>query len=324
MTDLQKSRLHSGLLAAVSRSFYLSLRVLPRAVRAPLSLGYLLARAADTIADVPVRPAAERLALLAAFNTAVQSGDADAAAVCAAAAGFSRDVAHEGERILLERLAECVAALRAGTPDEARLIRIVLERIIRGQSLDLQRFPEGTARQLASAAELEEYTWLVAGCVGEFWTETCLLHLPKCSRLPREEMIAHGVRFGKGLQLVNILRDQPKDMAQGRCYLPAEELRAAGVTDFSWPATDWKPWHTVRRRWLDQARDFLRSGRDYAAALRSTRLRLAVLLPLYIGGATLDLLAAQPEDAPPQPAKIPRSAVKRLFLRALWRSLRGL
>jgi farnesyl-diphosphate farnesyltransferase len=321
MTDLSSSPLHSGLLASVSRSFYLSLRVLPRAVRAPLSLGYLLARAADTIADVPACPTAERLALLTALDAAIQRGeDGD---VYKAAAEFALHVSHEGERILLQRLAECLAALRASPPDETRLLRSVLERIIRGQSLDLQRFPEGTHCHLDTAAELDEYTWLVAGCVGEFWTEICLLHLPKCSKESREVMLEHGVRFGKGLQLVNILRDQPRDMAGGRCYLPADELFAAGLPDLNWPAADWKPWHRVRHVWLDLAREYLQSGRIYAASLRSVRLRLAVLLPMYIGEATLDLLAAQPDTAAPQPAKIRRPTVKRLMLRALWRSVRG-
>lgn len=321
--DLQKSPRHSGLLAAVSRSFYLSLRILPRDVRAPLSLGYLLARAADTIADVPAHPATERLILLTNLDTAIQTGE-DTAAVCEALKPFARDVPHAGERILLERLPECLAALQHTSPEERHLIRTVLHHIIRGQSLDLQRFPGNSNNHLSTAAELDEYTWLVAGCVGEFWTEISLLHLPECADLPRAEMIAHGIRFGKGLQLVNILRDQPKDIAQGRCYLPADELRAAGLTTLTWPAPDWKPWHTVRQHWLAQARAYLQSGRAYARALRPIRLRLAVLLPLYLGEATLDLLEAQPDNAQPQPAKVTRSTVKRLFLRALWHSAGGL
>jgi farnesyl-diphosphate farnesyltransferase len=325
--DLQSSALTSGLLAAVSRSFYLSLRVLPRKVRAPLSLGYLLARAADTVADVPARPAAERLAILSSLHDAVMG--ASHTAVCNAARAFSGEVSHEGEKVLLQRLDECFAALQLCPDGERSLIQIVLTRIIRGQSLDLERFPElpdGQAAimpRLATAGDLDEYTWLVAGCVGEFWTEVCLLHLPKCSRLPREEMIRLGTEFGKGLQLVNILRDQPRDMAQGRCYLPADELRAAGLTDFSWPAADWKPWHAVRGRWLDRAREFLASGRAYAAALTVRRLRFAALLPLLIGESTLDLLSAQSPDCAPQPGKITRRQVKRLMLRAAWQSLRG-
>ena len=45
------SDLTGDLLRGVSRSFYLSLRILPAALREPIGLAYLLARAADTVAD---------------------------------------------------------------------------------------------------------------------------------------------------------------------------------------------------------------------------------------------------------------------------------
>jgi farnesyl-diphosphate farnesyltransferase len=314
--------LHTGLLAAVSRSFYLSLRVLPQPVRVPLSLSYLLARAADTIADVPVRPAQERLGLLEAFARAVEHGPDEA--FFNKVSEFARDVDHAGERTLLTRLPECWDALKACSAEEGVFIRTVLQRIVHGQSLDLQRFADPSQPSaLPDAAALDEYTWLVAGCVGEFWTEICALKIPRFSSIPREAMLQHATLYGKGLQLINILRDQPKDMAEGRCYLPADELRAAGLTDLKWPASDWKPWHTVRRRWLSDARERLISGRDYVRALTSVRLRFAALLPLLIGEATLDLLHAQPDDRQPQAAKIPRSRVKRLMWCALWLSIRG-
>ena len=41
----------NDLLKATSRSFYLTLRVLPAAVRPQIGLAYLLARTTDTIAD---------------------------------------------------------------------------------------------------------------------------------------------------------------------------------------------------------------------------------------------------------------------------------
>lgn len=322
MTKPAANSLTTGLLAAVSRSFYLSLRFLPRAVRGPLSLGYLMARAADTIADVPAWPAAERLALLTAFGQAVQSGADES--FFAKAAAFSQCVDHPGEHTLLQRLPECWSALESCDPQEAALIRTVLERIVRGQTLDLERFPDAAhSGALPDASALDEYTWLVAGCVGEFWTGICLLHLPLCASLPRDEMVNAGTRFGQGLQLLNILRDQPKDMAAGRCYLPATELRATGIHQLTWPAPDWKPWHAVRRPWLTEARARFGSGRDYVRALKSVRLRFAALMPLLIGEATLDLLDAQPDDLPPQAVKIPRARVKRLMLRALWQALRG-
>src|ERR1044071_8667924 len=56
--------MENNLLKSVSRSFYLSLRILPSDMRAPISLGYLLCRAADTIADSDAVPVEARLALL--------------------------------------------------------------------------------------------------------------------------------------------------------------------------------------------------------------------------------------------------------------------
>ena len=52
------------LLKEVSRSFYLTLRLLPGAIRPQISLAYLLARATDTIADTEIVPIAQRLEAL--------------------------------------------------------------------------------------------------------------------------------------------------------------------------------------------------------------------------------------------------------------------
>ena len=83
----------------------------------------------------------------------------------------------------------------------------MLATITRGQFLDLQRFGDTTRIvALNSAAELDEYTYLVAGCVGEFWTRICSRHVRKFSRRAINEMTALGIAYGKGLQLINILR----------------------------------------------------------------------------------------------------------------------
>lgn len=309
------------LLAAVSRTFYLSLRFLPSPVRLPMSLGYLLARGADTVADVSTRPAEERLALLGELRDAVNGGPGpDLAARLAA---LAPEIGHAGERELLRRLPECFAALGKLSDAERELVKTVMDRILRGMELDLRRFPEPEPlRALRTVDELEEYTWLVAGCVGEFWTEICLLKLPGVSKLPREELLALAKRYGQGLQLINILRDQPGDAKIGRCYLPEESLRAAGLEGpVRWPAEDWTPWHAVRKTWLAEARARLDAGREYAKAIRSARLRFAALMPLLIGAETLTLLELQPETGPPQAVKIPRDSVKRHIRRAMWLAL---
>jgi farnesyl-diphosphate farnesyltransferase len=55
-------------------------------------------------------------------------------------------------------------------------------------------------------------------------------HRPTLAHWHLSEMEQKGVRFGKGLQMTNILRDLLHDLRLGRCYLPYEDLRRHGLT----------------------------------------------------------------------------------------------
>ena len=318
--------LQGSLLAAVSRSFYLSLRFLPTPVRGALSVSYLLARAADTIADVEASPAEQRLVLLGQFRERLSGGGQSSAGgdFFGQVREFASAVDHAGERELLERLGECFASVdRLSIPAQGQ-VRAVLGHILDGMTLDLKRFPDAAElRSLQTPAELDEYTWLVAGCVGEFWTAICAGEMPGVFTRSTSEMTALGRNFGKGLQLINILRDQAGDAAIGRCYLPEESLQSAGAGPLAWPAVDWRPWHVVRRDLIAQARTFLADGWVYAASQRSIRLRFAALMPLLIGAGTLTRMEALPVEGPPAAVKITRPEVKRLARRALWMALTG-
>ena len=71
------SNAHLKLLRGVSRSFYLSIRLLPAPLRGPIAVGYLLARATDTVADTTALPLADRLQLLSALMAAIDSPGGD-------------------------------------------------------------------------------------------------------------------------------------------------------------------------------------------------------------------------------------------------------
>src|SRR3989442_15264375 len=75
------------LLRQVSRSFYLSLAVLPRPLREPIGLAYLLARAADTVADTRLIKCEGRLGHLETLRRggAREAGDVGALAGAGAA-----------------------------------------------------------------------------------------------------------------------------------------------------------------------------------------------------------------------------------------------
>jgi farnesyl-diphosphate farnesyltransferase len=295
------------LLASVSRSFYLSIRLLPAVLRRPIGLAYLLARASDTIADSPSVPVASRLKHLSAFWQMVRTGEPEGLDE------LRHEITspHDGECTLIACLGDCLTWLSTLGQKERGEIVGVLDKIIRGQTLDLTRFgDENHVIALQSAAELEEYTYLVAGCVGEFWTRLCLHHMPNCAHLGLADLRRLGTNFGKGLQLVNILRDLPADLRAGRCYLPEPELRAAGTSPAPL-AHDPAKAQPVFDRWHARAAEYLEDGYQYITALRSPRLRAGCFLPWYLGVQTLDLMVKNPPLTSEGKVKVPRSTVRR-------------
>lgn len=257
------------------------------------------------MADAADLPAAERIAALDAFAEALPEPGAARAALCGAAAErIAPAVDHAGERALLGRLGECFSALD-GSPALVRAETLgVLGHIVRGQRLDVARFgaaDEASPAQLATRADLDEYTYLVAGCVGEFWTRLCLAAEPGYAALPDAEMAALGRRFGMGLQLVNILRDIPKDRAIGRCYLPAEDADPG----------DRAALFAAAQRWEERCAEHLAAAGQYVEAVRPRRLRFAAALPVLLGQATMAKWRAAGESVLDSPVKIDRAAVRR-------------
>ena len=291
-----------AILKTVSRSFYLTIQFLPRPLRDPVSLGYLLARASDTIADTAAVPAPTRVTTLQNFDRVID-GELDFAALQDSLRDFAVHQTDPHERKLIENLSACFDWLaRLDAADRAD-IREVLKTIVSGQRLDLERFGDpSVVKSIQTAAELEEYTYLVAGCVGEFWTKLGFRRLPPFATALPEEMTTLGVAYGKGLQLINILRDRQADLANGRDYLPAEELAAARLDE-------------VFAGWLSRAEEQLSAGIDYSSDLTNWRVRFATALPALIGARTLALLrVAGPGKAK---VKVPRHEVRGILLEGL-------
>ena len=284
----------NDLLKATSRSFYLTLGVLPARVRPQIGLAYLLARTTDTIADTEIVPLERRLEALQTLRERIL-GQSSAPLNLG---DFAMEQASPGEKSLLEKIGDSLAMLQNFSAADQKLIRDVLATITSGQELDLRRFEQASAERivaLETAAELDDYTWRVAGCVGEFWTRICRAHLFPRARLDEKEFVADGIRFGKGLQLVNILRDLPADLKKGRCYLPMEKLEPAKL----FPEILLSPVNEAKflpafHRQLDEAAAHLAAGWRYTNTLPfgQFRVRLACAWPVLIGVKTIERLRA--------------------------------
>lgn len=307
------------LLKDTSRTFYRTLAVLPRSVRPQIGLAYLVARATDTIADTEIVPVEQRLAALQSFRERISGTSRSPLQF----GELARQQGSPAERLLLEHCEETLAALEQCAAADKERIRTVLNIITSGQELDLRRFGGASADAIAAlrtGAELDDYTYRVAGCVGEFWTKMCRAHVFPNAKLDDAQLLADGVRFGKGLQLVNILRDLPADLRQGRCYLPTEELTTAGLTpkDLLSPASEPK-FRPIYDRHLEEAQAHLTAGWAYTNALpwNCARVRLACAWPILIGVKNVSLLRTRnPLDAQ-QRLKVNRSDVKNVMLRSI-------
>ncbi len=218
------------------------------------------------------------------------------------------------ERTLLGSLADCLEWLEQTGEADRDDIRAVLEKITHGQMLDLHRFDNpAQVRALQTAADLDEYTYLVAGCVGEFWTRLCFRHLRDFASLPQDEMLALGRRYGMGLQLINVLRDAGTDLRAGRCYFPDDEL---GAIDLSAAQILSEPdrFQPIYQNWMEKAQDGLARGVQYSRAIRNRRVRAATVLPALIGGRTLTLLRKTGASALHKPIKVPRREVRSMIV----------
>ena len=323
MPATSRAALLGPLLKGVSRSFYLTLRVLPAGMRDPVGLAYLLARAADTIADTALLPREQRLEFLLDFRACVNGGG-DEAALDRIEVEAGREQRDSGEKTLLESLQPALLVLSQLDAADREAVRGIVTTLTQGMEFDLRMFPDEASGQLVALreyAELDRYTWLVAGCVGEFWTNMTWAHAPGSLAGEPAAMLERGIRFGKALQLTNILRDCGKDLRIGRCYLPLSILARYGLT----PEDLLHAENALRARPLlfelvRRDLDHYRAAIEYTLALRpsSMRLRLACLWPVLIGLETMGLLVRNEAWLEPGKAsKIGRSGVYRIMARSL-------
>ena len=303
----------ADLLRSVSRSFYLSIRFLPAQLREPIAVAYLLARTTDTVADTAQISGTVRMETLQLLSNGIQ-GTASRDVVAELIASFVSLQRNASERQLLESLPDCIVCLEGMEHADCSDIRLVLEKITRGQMLDLQRFddPQET-RALSTAADLDEYTYLVAGCVGEFWTRLCFRHVRQFSSRSEDEMLALGKGYGMALQLINVLRDAGSDLRAGRCYFPEHELTAAHLTP-SQILSEPERFQPIYRTWLDKAKAGLTSGMEYSRAIENRRVRAATVLPALIGARTIALLDAAGATALQRSVKVSRGEVRAMIL----------
>ena len=320
LSPATKSYLLGDLLSKVSRSFYLTLAVLPVSVRTQVGLAYLFARAADTITDTDLIEQSERIIHLKNFQKLFTLDTIDWEIVQSIQAALVSHQALPAERILLERLKDCFQVyLECDLSDRSR-INDLMTTLTKGMEMDLKLFHGGTTGNpypLETEEDLNRYIYYVAGCVGEYWTNLMCVHLSSLNSWDVKQMSNIGINYGKGLQLTNIVKDIAKDLIRGRCYIPASVLKTAGLSpnDILQPGS--RPsFQPILNKLIQQAAEYLDQGWEYTMAIPKSeiRLRLACMWPILLGGETLKLIQNSPDLLNPDcQVKVTRGCVYKII-----------
>jgi len=213
-------------LPGVSRTFAVNIGVLRGPMADAVTVAYLLCRSADALEDSWPGPAAE---VAGRFDTLLDALRGDRVAVeslARAAAALDSDHAD------LDLVAHLPAVLRAfaSLPAEDRdAISQALDAMTRGMRRYAVRGVERAAGRteppayLDTEAELHDYCFVVAGCVGVMLTRLFARRVPAAAAIEGERLALAPV-VGEALQLTNMLLDWPRDVRRGRCYVPAAWL----------------------------------------------------------------------------------------------------
>lgn len=319
-TISSKHELLRNLLKQVSRLFYTTLVVVPANVRDQVSLAYLFARAADTIADTDLIDRPRRLGFLNRFREQFVGDEMDWTQIRTIQQATSSLQQDSAERTLLERLDECFRIFHTCSPDDRHRIQRLMTTLTQGMEMDLSTF-SGTSvvdlTALKTLDDLDRYTYYVAGCVGEFWTSLMCAHRKALTNWDIQQMSEVGVRFGKGLQLTNIVKDIAFDLQKGRCYIPEMMLAEAALKPQDLlDQNNLSRFRPVLSKLVRVAVEHLDQGWLYTMAIPryETRLRLACMWPILSAGESLKLVMSSPELLNPAvKVKIPRSKVYQIM-----------
>jgi len=258
------------LLEKTSRTFALSIPLLPEPTRREVTIAYLLFRIADTFEDSATWSRRERIAALETFCELLEERDPEAWRRHADDWAARTPIEHEGYQELMREVPFVLDAFFELAASARERVRHHTRRTSERMAAFVARTGDDGELRLGGLEDLRDYCYAVAGIVGELCTDLFLLDRPELDAVA-EELRGHARYFGEGLQLVNILKDAAFDAEEGRSYLP--------------PGVD-------RETVFELARSDLGRASAYTLALQRAEADRGIVafnaLPVLLAYATLD------------------------------------
>jgi farnesyl-diphosphate farnesyltransferase len=305
------------ILPHVSRTFAISIRLLPGSLGSAVLSAYLLCRIADTIEDDHAATVARKAELMELLLAALD----DPAAAHTLAAAAPELVAGDAAHVELVAGAPHVVAIYGALPERSRLrVRHWVTEMVRGMEKFVRLYPDGI--RIGTLAEYKEYCYYVAGTVGHLLTDLWHEHAPSIGVAEYRALWRRCRAFGEALQTVNILKDIAWDARhENAIYVPEQSLREHGSSH----GTLLSPAHVAQNQaaiseLIDLAWQDLEQALDYFVTLprRAVSVRAFCLLPLLFAYATLrDLTRSRAMLHDGGTVKISRAEVRSLMVAGL-------
>ena len=300
------------MLPGVSRTFALTIPVLPDDLSRVVTNGYLLCRLADTIEDDVGLTDMEKTEFHARFVRVVEGTER--------AEPFATDLAPllsartlDDERELVRQTARVIRITHGFSPAEREALTRCVKIMCRGMP-EFQR--NKSVSGLATLRDLDEYCYYVAGVVGEMLTDLFLLHCPELEPR-RERMMRLAVSFGQGLQMTNILKDIWDDREADTCWLPRAVFERHGFDlDDLGTAHGSAAFAAGLRELIGVAHAHLRHALEYSCMIpkREPGIRKFCLWAIGLAVLTLRKIHHHPAFSSGAEVKVTRRTVKATIL----------
>lgn len=205
----------ANILPGVSRTFALTIPVLPDALAEVATNAYLICRLADTIED-DIGLTNEQKSDFHQRFIAVVKGEEDPESFAEALLPLLSSRVLPDERDLVANSPKVIRVTRSFSAEQ----RAAMTRCVSIMCSGMPEFQRNKSlRGLKNLDELASYCYFVAGVVGEMMTDLFCSYCPDLEK-HRDEMMRLAVSFGQGLQMTNILKDIWDDRQAGSCWLP--------------------------------------------------------------------------------------------------------
>lgn len=279
-----------AILGSVSRTFALTIPLLPPEIEKVVGNTYLLCRIIDTIEDAPQITPQEKKRLSALFLDTVLGGSPVELFVQPCLAALT-NYSNQDEINLIEHTPTVLRILNTcSIHDQA-----AINRCISIMSAGMSHFHlKQNASGLKDLAEFEEYCYVVAGVVGELLTSIFSAYSPKFAKhILGHEALA--IDFGQALQMTNILKDAQEDQARG---------------------VSWRPTQFSQIQLLKLAYQKLKSAMSYILLIPKEEIGMRRFCFLAFGLAVMNLnkIASQAPFNPKQEVKLTRNVVKAFYV----------